>query len=86
MVICIQVQALRNEEDKQRDTVASTRATTPERLYSVDLDAFMDALEDYDLREQALLGALKERQKRASGKAKGKAVSRSATRPLESGP
>lgn len=71
---CLQVQALRNEEDKQRDAVTATRATTPEKLYSNDLDAFIEALEDYELREQKLLGALKERQKRAGNKGKGKAV------------
>ena len=66
------MQALHNEEENQRAIVATTRATTPAKLYSTDLDAFVEALEDYEEREQKLMGALKERQKRAGGKAKGK--------------
>jgi hypothetical protein len=51
--------------------VADTKAATPNKLYALDLDAFMGALEDYEEREHKQLQALEERQRRAGGKGKG---------------
>jgi len=65
------VQALRNEEDNQRQIVADTKAATPNKLYALDLDAFMGGLEDYEEREHKQLLALEERQRRVGGKGKG---------------
>jgi len=67
----MQVQALRNEEDNQRQMVADTKAATPNKLYALDLDTFMAALEDYEDREARQLQALEERQRKAGGKGKG---------------
>ena len=66
------MEALKNEEGKQRAVVADTTAATPQLLYSKDLDSFMTALEEYEAREKKQLAALGERQRRAGGKAKGK--------------
>ena len=68
----LQVQALHKEQESQKQIVAATKATTPEKLYNEDLDAFIEALEDYEQREQALLGALKAKQRKAGGKIKSK--------------
>lgn len=67
------MQALKNDEEKQREVVAATLAATPQKLYSQDLDSFVSALEDYEARELKQLNALGERQRRALGKNKGKA-------------
>ena len=69
----LQVQSLKNDEEKQRTVVAATLAATPQKLYSQDLDDFIAALEDYEARELKQLNALGERQRRALSKGKGKA-------------
>ena len=51
--------------------MADTKAATPHKLYSRDLDAFVAALEDYEEREARQLQALEERQRRAGGRGKG---------------
>ena len=63
-----QVQALRNDEDAQREVVAQMQATTPGEMYHKDLDEFLAALEEHEFKERKLLDSLAERQMRAGNK------------------
>ena len=60
-----QVEALQKEQEQQAEVVATNRGTTPAAIYARDLDAFMEALEDYEAREAKNLASLAEKQRRA---------------------
>lgn len=63
----MQVLALKNDEDKQREVVSRTKAATPQILYSQDLESFIAALEEHEARELKQINALEARQKKARG-------------------
>ena len=59
------MEALQKEQEQQAEVVATNRQTTPATIYARDLDAFMEALEEYEAREAKNLASLAEKQRRA---------------------